>query len=130
MTSAGQRFISVLMLIVQLLLHGGRTSSFQRSLKVRRLRPGAGAGNEEVAAILEMEHHQTRVVGPKTFDSLVCRQLAPLGAARWSEIECNPAEQSLMVFKMITQERFIGLVSRSRQVAGRDGLWIYTLAAG
>ena len=77
-------------------------------LEIGGLAARPGAGDQEVAAVLEVERHQPRIVGPELPHALVGGQ-PPRLVGRRSQVQRHAVEQALMVGDVILQEGLVRL---------------------
>ena len=103
------------MFIVQFALHGGRTSSFQMPCRFAGWRAGAGAGDEQVAAVLEDEGDERGVLAVAVgAEALVGRTVG----RRRAEVEADAAEEARVVGDVRVAQRRRTASRRPRR-AGR-----------
>ena len=106
--------------MVYLLPHGGDMLSFQRPCRFARLRTGARAGNQQVAAVLKIERGETGIVAiAERTHALVRRD-----ALRRPEIERDAIEQLLIVADVRVTQRVDALTRRRIERCGDAGGWI------
>ena len=90
------------------------------ALQIGRLPARTRAGEEQVAAKLEVKRRKLRVVSIReVLDALVGRQLHRLGGA---EVQRNPAEQPLVFGNVRLAQSVKGLPARGSDVIPRQGL--------